>query len=266
MKENIKKNNQLVKAKTSSLQKRASNIVSRGLSDLALLDVEGAKRIKLSEIVSGTGVFCAIDSFGEEGPEVFTEGTTIYINKDHPIYKRESANLDTHRLNVTRLITQEISLLGIFKDKTLQKAREFFEKELQLEIGLDEAIEACTDSLSANPNADDYYFRGCLYLGKEQYDNAIEDFNKVIALDPNDAKAYYNRGSAYSSKGQHDMAIEDCNRAIVINPNDAGAYNNRGIAYEMKGNIDKAIEDFKKACDLGNEKGCENLQKILRQR
>ena len=40
---NIEKNSQLVKAKISSLQRISSNIVSRGLSDLALLDVEKAK-------------------------------------------------------------------------------------------------------------------------------------------------------------------------------------------------------------------------------
>lgn len=41
MAEDREKINQLVKAKTSSLQKRVSNIISRGLSDLALLDVNG---------------------------------------------------------------------------------------------------------------------------------------------------------------------------------------------------------------------------------
>ncbi len=46
------------------------------------------------------GVSCVIDSFGEEGPEVFTEETTIYINRDHPLYRRESGKPDTHVLNI----------------------------------------------------------------------------------------------------------------------------------------------------------------------
>ncbi len=65
------------------------------------------KKMKFGEI----GVSCCVDSFGEDGPEVFSEETTIYINRDHPLYKRESKKADTHMLNLARLITQEISLM-----------------------------------------------------------------------------------------------------------------------------------------------------------
>jgi hypothetical protein len=57
------------------------------------------------------GVSCVVDGFGEDGPEVFTEETTIYINKDHPLYRRESSKADTPILNLARLITQEIALI-----------------------------------------------------------------------------------------------------------------------------------------------------------
>lgn len=65
------------------------------------------RRIKFGE----TGVSCVVDSFGEDGPEVFSEETTIYINCDHPLYKRESAKVDTHVFNLARLITQKIALV-----------------------------------------------------------------------------------------------------------------------------------------------------------
>ncbi len=58
-----------------------------------------------------TGVTCCVDSFGENAPEVFSEDTTIYINKDHPLYKKESKRIETHVLNLARLITQEIALM-----------------------------------------------------------------------------------------------------------------------------------------------------------
>lgn len=81
------------------------------------------KRIKFGE----TGVSCVVDSFGEDGPEVFSEETTIYINRDHPLYKRESAKVDTHTLNLARLITQEIALM-----KDPRNPRQAFERQSKL--------------------------------------------------------------------------------------------------------------------------------------
>jgi len=81
------------------------------------------KRIKFGE----TGVSCVVDSFGEDGPEVFSEETTIYINRDHPLYKRESTKIDTHTLNLARLITQEISLMNDPKNP-----RQAFERQSKL--------------------------------------------------------------------------------------------------------------------------------------
>ncbi|MGB9628294.1 MAG: ATP-binding protein [Thermodesulfobacteriota bacterium] len=57
------------------------------------------------------GVSVCIDDFGEDGFECFTEGTVIYINQQHPLYQREAKKPESYLLNVTRLITQEISLM-----------------------------------------------------------------------------------------------------------------------------------------------------------
>jgi len=61
--------------------------------------------------MGGAQVSCCIDNFGPDGPEVFTEGTIIYINRDHPLYQREVRKKETHTLNLARLITQEISMM-----------------------------------------------------------------------------------------------------------------------------------------------------------
>jgi len=61
--------------------------------------------------MGGAQVSCCVDNFGPDGPEVFTEGTIIYINRDHPLYQRESRKKETHILNLARLITQEISMI-----------------------------------------------------------------------------------------------------------------------------------------------------------
>lgn len=58
-----------------------------------------------------TGITCCLDHFGTDGPECFTEGTVIYINRDHPLYEREIKKRETHIMHIARLLTQEISLM-----------------------------------------------------------------------------------------------------------------------------------------------------------
>lgn len=57
------------------------------------------------------GVSCCLDHFGEDGPECFSEGTVIYINRDHPLYRREARRAETHTMHLARLLTQEITLM-----------------------------------------------------------------------------------------------------------------------------------------------------------
>jgi hypothetical protein len=61
--------------------------------------------------VGHEGVSCCLDHFGEDGPECFSEGTVIYINRDHPLYRREARKAETHTMHLARLLTQEITLM-----------------------------------------------------------------------------------------------------------------------------------------------------------
>ncbi len=51
---------------------------------------------------------------------------------------------------------------------------------------------------------------------KGEYDKAIADFSKVIALNAGDGEAYCNRGVAYAGKRQFDKAWEDVNKAVNL--------------------------------------------------
>jgi len=81
------------------------------------------KRLKFGE----AGVTCCLDHLGEDGPECMTEGTIIYNNRDHPLYKRESKKREAHILNIARLITQEIALM-----KDPANPRDAFDRQSRL--------------------------------------------------------------------------------------------------------------------------------------
>lgn len=65
------------------------------------------KRIKFGKFC----ISCCLDHYGENKPECFTEGTVIYINRDHALYKRESRSAPTYTMYIARLLTQEIALM-----------------------------------------------------------------------------------------------------------------------------------------------------------
>ncbi len=78
------------------------------------------QRLKLGQ----TGVSCCLDQFGPDGPECFTEGRVIYINRDHPLYKRQLKNREAHTMHLARLLTQEITLMKDPKDSRQAFARQ----------------------------------------------------------------------------------------------------------------------------------------------
>lgn len=98
--------------------------------------------------------------------------------------------------------------------------------------------------------ANSFYESGNSWLGKKEYDKAIEDYSKAIELKPDFLSAIYNRGSSWDEKGNYDKAIEDFTRVIELKPDHHSAYNNRGISWKRKGNFEKAIEDYTTAIGL----------------
>jgi tetratricopeptide (TPR) repeat protein len=88
---------------------------------------------------------------------------------------------------------------------------------------------------------------GQVYSNKGMYDNAVVQFEKALAIDPNYAKAHNNLGLVYYAKGMFDEANAQFKNALTINPNLAEAYNNLGLVCYTKGMYDNAVVQFEKA-------------------
>jgi protein O-mannosyl-transferase len=106
-----------------------------------------------------------------------------------------------------------------------------------------------TDVIEKFPgqNVAAYSNRGITYTNSGQWDNALADFAKAIAIDPKYPVSYTNRGIVYGNLGQPEMAIADFTRAIEIDKKYSLVYHNRGVAYGTIGQYDKAVSDLKKA-------------------
>jgi tetratricopeptide (TPR) repeat protein len=132
--------------------------------------------------------------------------------------------------------------------------------------------------------ASKYYNDGDDLNEKEEYDEAIENFNYALKIDHQYAEAYSGLAYAYFKKGELEQALNYCNKSISINdklpknylylgyiynaernyteaikyfnkyikikPDDDIVYSNRGSAYIGIGEYDLALQDLTKAINI----------------
>jgi tetratricopeptide (TPR) repeat protein len=112
-------------------------------------------------------------------------------------------------------------------------------------------ISLWTDVLEKNPRADRAFNnRGNYYRSIDDFDRAIDDYDAVIELTPQEPLPYYNRANAYQALVKHDLAIADYNEALRFDPNHSGSFNNRGNSYLALGKPKLALADFNRAIEL----------------
>ena len=97
---------------------------------------------------------------------------------------------------------------------------------------------------SSAPESDLYIFRGGAFEKNGQFDKALTDYAKAIAINPRNSLAYFNRGIHYMNRGLFDSAIDDFGTAMKLTPNDMDIYINRGNTYLKRGDSRLAIKDY----------------------
>jgi len=105
--------------------------------------------------------------------------------------------------------------------------------------------------------SDKYLKRGVSRLVKNDYDNAISDFDSALALKPDFGLAYFYRGKAREAKRDLDGAIDDFERAfradsriVKVAADVADLYRTRGLLRLEQLDLNQAISDFDRAISL----------------
>ena len=117
----------------------------------------------------------------------------------------------------------------------------------------DQAIQDCNKALGLEPkNPDASVVIGMALNGKGEYDNAIQEFDKVTALTgrefaPNRADAFANRSLSLCQKGEYLKAVDSAYFATLEKSDHVVAHINRALAYIPRKEYDKAITSANRA-------------------
>jgi tetratricopeptide (TPR) repeat protein len=103
--------------------------------------------------------------------------------------------------------------------------------------------------------AADYIAQGDAKYNSGDKQGAIEDYDRAIELDPQNAEAYTYRGTAKYDLGDKQAAIEDYDKAIELQPDLALAYVSRSNVKVDLGDKESAIQDLSTAAELFKQQG-----------
>ncbi len=114
-----------------------------------------------------------------------------------------------------------------------------------------EAMDNFNKALALMPeNIDAYLGIGYSLQCLKKYSEAIATFQKVIEIDPEISNAYFHMGYIFDFQRKYDKALKFYSKAIDLYPKDKVIYNNKGWTLEKMKKYDEALEYYYQALNL----------------
>jgi tetratricopeptide (TPR) repeat protein len=99
--------------------------------------------------------------------------------------------------------------------------------------------------------AEDHYYAALDRVADGNYEQAVEEYHKSLAADPNFTDALHGLSRALQDLNRLDEAIEISKRISELDPDDVLAHTSLSILYQKKGMIPEAEAEANKARVLG---------------
>lgn len=123
-----------------------------------------------------------------------------------------------------------------------------------------------SNALRVKPdNQEALYLLGMFYQNTEQYEKALQTYQRLQVAWPEYRNAPFNQGYIYLVYlMDFPKAIEAFSQAVEVDPDYADAYFNRGYAYELNNQPDLAYRDYKTTLklDVNNPRAVEGLNRL----
>lgn len=118
---------------------------------------------------------------------------------------------------------------------------------------ISEASRTQSDSAVSATNvseAQDHAARGQVLIKSGKSEEALEEFNRAVELDPYNAQALYGRALIYQAANQHEFAIADFTSASGLNPQKPEPLLGRAVSYLAVGKLKEAAADLDEASEF----------------
>lgn len=161
---------------------------------------------------------------------------------------------DNYPKSDTKEVVQKSNVSQLINEtKQKQAAKVLFEQgnDLLQAQKYSEAIELYNRALAIKPNYDRVWVNhGNALTALQQYEKAIASYETAIKYNPQMEEAWYNRGNALSSLQRYHQAIASYTQAIKIQPQKHEAWINKGIALAKIQKYQQAIAAYDQAIHI----------------
>jgi tetratricopeptide (TPR) repeat protein len=104
------------------------------------------------------------------------------------------------------------------------------------------ALSGCPN-ITSEKSAAEWMADGRTHSDQLRWDDAIADFTEALRLEPGSREALVRRAHARDSNGDADQALEDCEAALRLQPQDVELRHFRASIYRKQGQLAKADQD-----------------------
>lgn len=108
------------------------------------------------------------------------------------------------------------------------------------------------DAMLGQVSAEFYVIRQQAEMQCRMYQQAINDINKAVELEPSNAGYWTEKGSVHIRLNQTDEAIAALEKAVSLDPKNADAYRMLGYCQVKGKDKKKGLENLNKAKELGD--------------
>lgn len=113
------------------------------------------------------------------------------------------------------------------------------------------------------PQPDDLRIVALDYVLLDDYVDAIHWLERALAANPSNAEAWYALGRAQMNQGDFVQAERDFNKTLALTPDDPKAFDNLGLSLEAQNRTEEALASYRRAIAIQTNSGRASEQPLL---